>query len=313
MDFTAVAQIRSPRFAGHETFTLRYAWLKKAVDAVSEDPQVFTRDDALVTLGVGKNMVRSIRHWAMMTGIVEEEPEHPDNRWLRPSVIGESIFSDGGYDPYLEDTGTLWLLHYLLVATSNGPTTWYWTFNHFSEVEFTTDRLVDVLSTLAEREQWTRVAKTSLRRDVNCFIRTYVPSRASKRIGIEDSLDCPLTELDLIHEVEQERSFAFSRGAHPSLPAEVFVYALVRFWDSYAPDRNALLFDELAYQPGSPGRVFKLSEGAITDYLDSLSTLTGNEMSYDVTAGLMQVYRRGTLAADDLLKSYYSRYRRRRR
>ena len=116
-----------------------------------------------------------------------------------------------------------------------------------------------------------------------------------------------------MHEVEKEHSLAFSRGAHPSLPAEIFVYALARFWDSYAPDRNALLFDELAYQPGSPGRVFKVSEGAITDYLDALSGLTGNRMSYDVTAGLMQVYRRGPLAADDLLKSYYSAYRRRRR
>ena len=63
----------SPSFAGHETFTLRYGWLKKAVDAVHEDPIVFTRDDALVRLGVGKNMVRSIRHWGLATGILEED------------------------------------------------------------------------------------------------------------------------------------------------------------------------------------------------------------------------------------------------
>ncbi len=50
-----------PKFAGHETFTLRYGWLKKAVDATGQRDDVFLRDDALVTLGAGKNMVRSIR------------------------------------------------------------------------------------------------------------------------------------------------------------------------------------------------------------------------------------------------------------
>jgi hypothetical protein len=126
-------------------------------------------------------------------------------------------------------------------------------------------------------------------------------------------LDCPLNELGLMHEVEHEHSFAFSRGEHPTLPAEVFAYALVRFWERCAPDRNALLFDELAYQPGSPGRVFKLSEGAITDYLDSLARVTDKTMSYDVTAGLMQVYRRGNIDPHELLTSYYSGYRRRTR
>ena len=59
-----------PRFAGRETFTLRYGWLKKAVDATRERQDIFLQDDALVTLAVGKNMVRSIRHWGLVTGIL---------------------------------------------------------------------------------------------------------------------------------------------------------------------------------------------------------------------------------------------------
>lgn len=30
-----------PKFAGHETFTLRYGWLKKAVDATLERQDIF--------------------------------------------------------------------------------------------------------------------------------------------------------------------------------------------------------------------------------------------------------------------------------
>ena len=69
-----------PKFAGHETFTLRYAWLKKAVDASLERQDIFLQDDALVTLGVGKNMVRAIRHWGLVTGVLEESRDIPNNR-----------------------------------------------------------------------------------------------------------------------------------------------------------------------------------------------------------------------------------------
>jgi hypothetical protein len=53
-------------FSGHETFPFRYLWLKKGFDAVRDNPGAFTRPDATTTLGVGKNMVRSIRHLRMI-------------------------------------------------------------------------------------------------------------------------------------------------------------------------------------------------------------------------------------------------------
>jgi hypothetical protein len=67
-----VAPEAPPKFAGHETFTLRYGWLKKAVDATLDRQDIFLQDDALVTLGVGKNMVRAIRHWGLVTGVLED-------------------------------------------------------------------------------------------------------------------------------------------------------------------------------------------------------------------------------------------------
>jgi hypothetical protein len=56
-------------FSGHETFALRAAWLKKGIDGLERYPDIFSREDALVELGVGKNMVRSIRHWCLATVI----------------------------------------------------------------------------------------------------------------------------------------------------------------------------------------------------------------------------------------------------
>jgi hypothetical protein len=71
--------IAPPSFSGHETFPFRYAWLKKGVDAVSQDPLVFSDDRAMIKLGVGKNMVRSIRHWCLAARLIEEGPEVPSN------------------------------------------------------------------------------------------------------------------------------------------------------------------------------------------------------------------------------------------
>jgi len=52
-------------FSGHETFPLRFNWLKKGIDAAAEDPEIFNSDRAIAEFGVGKNMVRAIRHWGL--------------------------------------------------------------------------------------------------------------------------------------------------------------------------------------------------------------------------------------------------------
>src|SRR5262245_56647616 len=95
-------------FAGHETFPFRYTWLKKGVDQVSKDAEVFGKDEAMVTFGVGKNMVGSIRHWGLTVRTIEEDPAVPNNRGrsLRATELGTSLFADNGWDPYLEDVGT---------------------------------------------------------------------------------------------------------------------------------------------------------------------------------------------------------------
>ena len=301
---TGVVDIKSPKFAGHETFTLRYGWLKKAVDAVLADPMIFTREDALVTLGVGKNMVRSIRHWGLATKVLEEDPEQENNRGrhIRSTQLGNLLFGPGGIDPYMEEPGTLWLLHWNLASTPDGPTSWYWTFYRFAESEFTKERLIAALLDLAGQAGWSRVAESSLKRDVDCFIRTYVPSPVTKAAVAEDTLDCPLAELGLIQDVEAGRVYATFRDERASLPLPVFVYALLDAWATGATTRQTLSFEDIAYRPGSPGRVFRLSEDALVGYLERLDEFTNNALGYDVTAGLRQVYRRREVEPLDMLK-----------
>src|SRR6266404_1206 len=108
-----IAPTASVSFSGHETFVLRYGWLKKGFDAAQKDPAVFNAEDGVVHLGVGKNMVRSIRHWALACGVLREEPKSRGLR-LIATEFGKFLFGRGGRDPYLEDTNSLWLIHWHL-------------------------------------------------------------------------------------------------------------------------------------------------------------------------------------------------------
>lgn len=187
MTMPTLATIERGSFGGHETFPLRYTWLRKAVQHVERDPRIFNDDDAMVRLGVGKNMVRSIKHWALVCGVLEEDPEIANNRGrvLRPTALGHALFDDEGWDPYLEDPATLWLLHYELASSPDQTTTWYLVFNHLPQPELTKTELLGWLSKLAQERAWPRVSPASLRRDVEVFLRTYVPSRASRIVPLE--------------------------------------------------------------------------------------------------------------------------------
>lgn len=147
---------------------------------------------------------------------------------MRPSTFGSFLLGRRGVDPYLEDPATLWLLHWQLASRRDGPTTWYWAFSAFSEVEFTKEKLLSGLKEFVHRSNWERVADSSLSRDIDCFIRTYVSSRAGKRLVLEETLDCPFAELGLISELDS-RTYAFNRGDHPNLPDAVVVFALLDF------------------------------------------------------------------------------------
>jgi hypothetical protein len=303
-----------PHFAGHETFPLRYGWLKKAVDGIGENPALFSRDDALVSLGVGKNMVRSIRHWGLATNVLEEDADVPNNRGrsLRLTSLGKFVFGRSGVDPYLEEPGTLWLLHWQLCSAPDGPTTWHWAFNHFPDVEFTKERLVKSLQSVVDTNEWSRVAPSTLRRDVDCFVRTYTASRATRTLVLEDTLDCPFIELQLIQELDDGHLYSFVRSDHPSLPSWVVAFAVAEYWERHAANRDTLNFDDVAYRPGSPGQVLKLSEDGLARHLEELDRVTAHAIGYDVTAGLRQLYRRKRITSQRVLQESVAKEKRNR-
>ena len=279
-----------PQFSGHETFPLRYGWLKKVYDAVAstEDKQdnkpVFLGDDAIARFGVGKNMVASMRHWGYAAGIIDDLKGSPV---IQTTKLGNLLFGSDGLDPYMEHPATLWLVHWNLAARPD-KTTWFWAFNHYHALTFEREDLTKGISRLAKERGWSRVAAVTIKNDVACFVRTYVPQSPLERGSNDDALESPLAELGLIKATGKRDGFRFVRGAKSTLGDGVFLYALMDFWYGHS-SAATLSFEAIAHEPGSPGRVFLFDENDVADRLACLENITGGKLRWSETAGLKQV------------------------
>jgi hypothetical protein len=265
----------------------------------------------MVRFGVGKNMVSSIRHWGLSIGTLKEDAAVLNNRGrnLRPTELGSSLLTDDGWDPYLEDVGTLWLIHWQLASTPEQATTWWWVFNQYPGIQFTRRELQIQLERLVEQLAWSRVSPASLKRDIDCFIRTYLPSRRARTVH-EETLDCPLIELGLLREDSGNQTFQLVRGSHPTLPLPVFAYALAEYLDRRKTQTKTVSLNDLAFDAGAPGRVFSLNESGLLTRLEALRNVTGGALVYDETAGLKHVFLHQALQASALLEPYYAASRR---
>ena len=306
---TASPYLVKPSFSGHQTFPFRYTWLKKGFDAVTDDPTVFSSENASVTLGVGKNMVASIRHWCQVSGVICTDT--PQRGRFVSTDLGKAIFDNNdGFDPYLEDPATLWLIHWRISTNINRATAWYWAFNILQRNQFTLSTFKEGLYEWVrqQKESMRPVSDDTLKRDVNCFIRTYCHSHHnSKATVMEESFDCPLVELNLITELSDSAGYEFQRGEKETLPIEVFTATLLAFWDAHFSKRDTLSFSELMYERLSPGRLFRLDENTVAMYLETLEQLTNSALQYDESEGVKQVYRRSDLNLNpmELLERYY--------
>lgn len=63
------------KLKGHEKFPLREGWLNKGLMAVSINPKVFSGNEGHDHLGVGTNMVKSIRHWMQSCNLIEKRKD----------------------------------------------------------------------------------------------------------------------------------------------------------------------------------------------------------------------------------------------
>jgi len=287
------------RFSGHESFPFRYAWLPKAVQIIGARPNLFTSDrenEAMVELGVGKNMVRAIRFWVEAAGMAKPN----EDGGLQATPLGKLLLAEGGLDPYLEDIRTLWMLHWNISTVAESPLfAWEFLLGRLQQADFTESEVLKIF-----RREADKVPKppspVTLKQHFEVFVHTYVPTRGRKGEVAEENLDCPLTELEMITRVGErehengraEAVYGFRREEKSSISPELFAWAVNRFFvRKRAGNERTLPARAFAIEVGSPGQVFKLPEESVYQRLTELAETTNGRLSYQESEALPQVHR----------------------
>lgn len=287
------------RFSGHETFICKQFWLKKGFDFASESKS-FTSPEAVIEMGVGKNMVTAINYWAKSFDIISDDHE--------PTFLGDYLFGRNGRDIYLEDIGTLWLLHYYLV-TKGRATIYQLTFNEFirERTEFTKEQLQYFIRRTCFDNTEYQYNEGTIKKDVSVFVRNYVKPRIDiNRVEIEEDYSALLLDLDLIRnkKVDNTDQYVFQIGSHVNLPIEVFLYSILDKFEG-----KSVSFRELLRNTNSPAQIFCLSQDGLYSKIEQLtkqfsgivfSRTAGNEVlqfttEYDKWEVLDEYYDKTTL------------------
>ncbi len=294
-------------FTRHETFHPRFGWLKKGFDLASADKEVFTKDDAPVVLGVGKNMVKSIRYWCYAFKVLDEyQTTGTRARKYSPTPFGEALLCEGGWDPYLEDPASLWLLHWYLLKSPCYATAWHYTFNVFHHNIFTSEDLSNALSEFMDQASLSSKPNfSSLNKDITCLLRMYL-APSNKKTLKEESLDCPFNELGLIKSNDESRNYSFNIGPKSNLPSQVIVAACLDYIEEIGHTAKTISVSRLCYDMGSPGLVYKLTEDSIYHAIEEVAEKE-RHISLSETAGMIQFafFKEPGMLFKKILDRYY--------
>lgn len=284
------------RFAGHETFTLKQLWLRKAVrfaqSALCEGGEPNFRDEGtIMQLGLGKNMVSSLRFWSVACGILD-----PSSK-LAPTHEAELIFGendDQGLDPYMQSLTTSWFAHWKLCSDRSRLTTFWYLFNCVNNNLISREKLAEEVTEYA-MSHGHKPSLNSIKRDVEVLFRSYLPQVSNKYPGgeTEDSAETLFGDLGLFHYSSQGVVELF-RDVRSNLPTPLFFYTILDMWknDERLSMMNTLDWYQIAYAESSPGRVFKLSEAGLNDRLEQASELTRGLLVWTDQLGVKTLVRR---------------------
>ncbi|WP_041355909.1 DUF4007 family protein [Melioribacter roseus] len=284
--------------SGHESFHCRSLWLKKGYDFI-ENNRDFKSEDAVIHLGVGKNMVTAINYWMKSIGLINKENTLTE--------LAHFIFGKNGVDPYLENTATLWLLHYHLVKEYHASI-YSLVFNEIRKkrIEFNKIHLQNFLKAKCE-ETNTRITETTIKRDIAVFLRNYVkPSNVNK--NLEDYFSSIFIELNLVERLlkfdEKETEwYRIENKEREDLPAEVLLFCILDN-EKYS---DSILLEDVLHGYNSVGNIFAITAKDIINKIEELIIKRRYKIDFKDDAGIRIIQFTQKLNKWRVLKDYYEK------
>lgn len=278
-------------FTGHDTFHCRSFWLKKGVDFL-EDSGEFGAENAVLKLGVGKNMVAAIHYWLRAFGVKDEDGN--------VSELADSMLSKGGFDEYLEFPGSLWIWQYHLVKLGKASI-YSLFFKEFRKSrhrnQFQKSQLYQFLNLRTEG----KVAEKTLQNDIKVFIKMYLVEEKTGK-GIEDDLSSMFVELNLISEVpisSKEVTYQLRVDHKKEIPSLVFLYCIL----DYFSDRESIAIEEII---DTVGDALVCTDEGVERHIGMLSHLFPGQVTFKEDAGRKEVQLDPVLDKWEILERYYN-------
>jgi len=266
------------KFRAHDTFFIRKGWLSKGMRNVLAAPDVFVsrENNPMDVLGIGANMVKALRYWMVAVGLTEESTI--GHRIQTPTRLGRIIYAN---DPYFEEMGTLWLLHYQLVKAIEGKdteaTSWWYFYNEFKAGEFTRDDFLTQLNKYLRNSDEGEKPVRTVEDDYTCIINTYVPRIKSnpEKVRPESNIDCPLGELGLIDIVGTEKNGSRLKIYRKSAPKKNTLHPLILLAVilDKANGANEIRISSIQNDNGNASKVFNLDIINLTTLLYKIELL----------------------------------------
>lgn len=273
-------------FSGHESFHCKSLWLKKGYDYLLAGNH-FTDIDSVAKLGVGKNMVASIRFWLRSFGLSQSD-ELTD--------IAEFLFdTEHGRDPYAEDLSTLWVLHFLLVVTGIASI-YNLTFVEYQreKKEFSKDELRNFIKRKCSvPEQRNVYNENTVKKDIGVLLKNYVAPKDLKNI---EDFSALLIGLGLI--VNKDSDVYSYRVTEPEdIAPDVVLFALL----TLSGGDKTLSFDILQ----KLSLVFCLPIVSLIEIIRKIEKLYPGMVVFSDNSGIKNVQFIGELNRFDVLDNYY--------
>jgi hypothetical protein len=250
------------KFRAHDTFFIRKGWLNKGLRNVNADAGVFmgSKGNPMDVLGIGANMVKALRYWLQAVRLTSEPASGRKEQTF--TDFGNVVFEN---DPYIEEMGTLWLLHYQLASNKDEATAWYYFFNEFKASEFTKEDFVKQLSNYV-RINGEEVSERSLEDDYNCIINTYVSRMKSnpEKVQPESNIDCPFGELGLIDIASRKEKLYRKATPKKDLIHPLVVLAIIL---DQANGKEEIKISSIQNDPCNVGKIFNLDIITLTALL----------------------------------------------
>ncbi len=291
------------QFSGHDSFICKHFWLKKGYEFISQGDKTFNDELAVVDLGVGKNMVTAISYWLKAYGITDSSNHITE--------LGHFLFNERtGTDPYLENLGSIWLLHYSLIK-SYKASIYSLFFNEFrrDKFHFTKEQLLNFLLRKLESNNQNNINLNTVNADISVFIRNYLkPAFSNRKTDIEDEFSNLFVDLQFMDSYQSENAeeklvewYKVENDLKVDLPAEIVLFAILDN-ESYG---NSISFKELLLGFNSPGSIYALNEEGLYSKIEQLQGIYP-EIIYTELAGVRELQFKNKPDKWKVLNEYYN-------